>query len=40
MDEKKQDELRKEVIIMVISLWATILDVIAKILQIIVKAFS
>ena len=40
MDEKKQDELRKEVIIMVISLWTTILEVIMKIIEVIVKAFS
>ena len=37
---KKQDELRKEVIIMVISLWTTILEVIMKIIEVIVKAFS
>ena len=40
MDEKKQDKLRKEVIIMVISLWTTILEVIMKIIEVIVKAFS
>ena len=39
MDEKKQDELRKEVIIMVMGLWSIILGFVVKVIEILVKAF-